>query len=97
MRSGTETNDFPPETAAKSIGVTVITKLPIEVKSGSDFRRHAALDNMMGIPDYGLVQAAVYTAHNEIGGDRVSYQPIYALMFLEHDSLPKDAVYRLDV
>ena len=71
--------------------------LPIEVKSGSDYRQHAALDNMMGVPDYGLAQAAVYTVHNEIGGDRVSYQPIYALMFLEHDSLPKDAVYRLDV
>lgn len=71
--------------------------LPIEVKSGSDYKSHAALGNMMSVSDYGLSRAAVYTASNEIEDGPVAYFPIYALMFLEHDSLPEGAVYRLEL
>ena len=71
--------------------------LPIEVKSGSDYKSHAALDNMMKVADYGLERAVVCSAHNEIESGRISYLPIYALMFVGRDLLPKDAVYRLDL
>lgn len=71
--------------------------LPVEVKSGSDYRSHAALDNMMSVSDYGLSRAIVYTAHNEIENGPVAYFPIYALMLLGHDSLPDGAVYKLEL
>ena len=72
--------------------------LPLEIKSGSDYKAHAALDNMMDVPDYGLKNAVVYNAQGEIEDlERVVYLPIYALMFLSHDALPTDAVYKLDL
>ena len=71
--------------------------LPIEVKSGSGYRSHTALDNMMSVTDYGLSRAVVYTAHNEIENGPVAHFPIYALMLLEHDSLPDGAVYKLEL
>lgn len=67
------------------------------MKSGSDYKSHAALDNMMSVSDYGLSRAVVYTAHNEIEDGPVAYFPIYALMFLVHDSLPEGAVYKLEL
>ena len=71
--------------------------LPIEVKSGSDYKSHTALDNMMSVSDYSLSRAVVYSAHNEIEAGPVAYFPIYALMLLEHDSLPDGSVYRLEL
>ena len=72
--------------------------LPLEVKSGSGYKSHAALDNMMAVPDYGLENAVVYNTQGEIeDSDRVAYLPIYALMFLSHDALPTSAVYKLDL
>ena len=71
--------------------------LPLEVKSGSGYKSHAALDNMMSVSDYGLSRAVVYTSHKEIEDGPVAYFPIYALMLLEHDSLPDGSVFRLEL
>ena len=72
--------------------------LPLEVKSGLGYKAHAALDNMMAVPDYGLRNAVVYNAQGEIEDlERIAYLPIYSLMFLSHDALPANAVYRLDL
>ena len=72
--------------------------LPLEVKSGLCYKAHAALDNMMDVPDYGLKNAVVYNTQGEIEDlKRVVYLPIYALMFLSHDALPTNAVYKLDI
>ena len=72
--------------------------LPLEVKSGLSYKAHAALDNMMDVPDYGLKNAVVYNTQGEIEDlKRVVYLPIYALMFLSHDALPTNAVYKLDI
>ena len=71
--------------------------LPIEVKSGSDYKSHTALDNMMSVSDYGLSRAVVYSVHNEMADGPVAYFPIYALMLLERDSLPDGSVYKLEL
>lgn len=72
--------------------------LPLEVKSGSGYKAHVALDNMMAVPDYGLKNAVVYNTQGEIEDLKcVVYLPIYALMFLSHDVLPPNAVYTLDL
>ena len=72
--------------------------LPLEVKSGLSYKTHAALDNMMSVSDYGLMRAVVYNTQCEIGEvGRITYLPIYALMFLSHDALPSSAVYKLDL
>lgn len=51
--------------------------IPVEVKSGSSSRRHAALDKLMGIANYGIERAVVlHTENCELEG-KVQYLPIY--------------------
>ncbi|MDD6350966.1 MAG: AAA family ATPase [Lachnospiraceae bacterium] len=61
--------------------------LPIEVKSGKDYTRHSALDNVMAIPEYGIRQAYVFTNDNVKTDGKLVYYPIYMVMFLKEDSI----------
>lgn len=64
---------------------------PIEVKSGKDYTKHSALNNVLNNKDYGIKNALVFSNFNvEVTGN-VIYYPIYFIMFLEEQSfyLPK--------
>ena len=65
--------------------------LPIEVKSGKNYQRHSALNNIMDISNYSIEEAFVLSNYNvEVKGNLV-YYPIYMLMFIEDEEikLPK--------
>lgn len=60
--------------------------LPIEVKSGKDYRVHSALNNFLSTPDYRIDRAYVLTNGREVIQDgSVTYMPIYYVMFLDRD------------
>ena len=59
--------------------------LPIEVKSGKDYERHSALDNVLGTVQYGIDEAYVFTNENVRTKENISYLPIYMIMFLKED------------
>lgn len=59
--------------------------LPIEVKSGKDYTRHSALDNVMGVTDYHISMAIVFSAANISVDDKVVYYPVYMTMFLNEE------------
>ena len=61
--------------------------LPIEVKSGKDYEKHSALDNVLRVPEYGIKNAYVFTNDNVKTIGRISYFPIYMVMFLEEKSI----------
>ena len=61
--------------------------LPIEVKSGKDYEKHSALDNILRIPEYGIKNAYVFANDNIKTRGQVSYFPIYMVMFLEEKSI----------
>ena len=61
--------------------------LPIEVKSGKDYEKHSALDNILRIPEYGIKNAYVLSNDNVKTRGQVSYFPIYMVMFLEEKSI----------
>ena len=65
--------------------------LPIEVKSGKNYRRHSALSNVMEISNYSIDEAFVLSNFNVEVVDNIVYYPIYMLMFIEEDEieLPK--------
>jgi len=69
----------------------------LEIKSGADYRSHAALDAMMKVRDFALEEARVYGDFSNVEAGCVSYYPIYALMFLLNDMLPERMVYPLPV
>ena len=56
--------------------------LPLEVKSGKDYERHSALDNVMKVAEYGIPKAYVLCSGNVKIVGKVIYLPIYMIMFL---------------
>ena len=69
--------------------------LPIEAKSGRHSKTHAALDALLANPGYGVENAIVLSDYNTSRAPKISYLPVYLVMFLEHDQLPSDSVFKL--
>lgn len=61
--------------------------LPIEVKSGKDYEKHSALDNVMSAKEYGIREACVFTNGNVKTDGKLNYYPIYMVMFLQDDMM----------
>ncbi len=61
--------------------------LPIEIKSGKDYKRHHALNNILEIPNYEFEKAFVFTNGNVEVKGRIVYYPIYMLMFLTDEDI----------
>lgn len=70
--------------------------LPIEVKSGKDYDRHNALNNVMGNTDYNVPMAYVFCQENVSIQGRITYYPIYMISFLEQPQV-KDNIYKFDI
>lgn len=72
--------------------------LPIEIKSGKDYTRHNAIDNVLNNPEYHISQAYVFCQDNISNSGNITYFPIYMLMFMrQRPSFTDDSVYRLDI
>ena len=70
--------------------------LPIEVKSGKDYTYHRALSNIMDCEEYDLSEALVLNNDNVSTDGRISYIPVYMVMFLEKsDAAPIE--YKVDL
>ena len=59
--------------------------LPIEVKSGKGYEKHSALDNVMSVKEYAIEEAYVFTNDNVKVKGKLTYLPIYMVMFLKED------------
>lgn len=70
--------------------------LPIEVKSGKDYERHRALNNIMDNEEYALPKAFVFCQDNFQVKNSLVYLPIYMLMFLQHEQ-NDDLTYQFDL
>ena len=71
--------------------------LPIEIKSGKDYQRHAALDNVLRNKDYAIPTAFVFQNDNVSADGRVVYLPIYMLMFLQKEETSTPQIYKLNL
>ena len=70
--------------------------LPIEVKSGKDYTYHRALSNIMDCEEYDLSEALVLNNDNLSVDGRITYVPVYMVMFLEKgDTAPIE--YKVDL
>lgn len=60
-----------------------LSVVPIEVKSGKDYKRHSALSRFVSTPDYNIKHAYVLSNSRVIECDgKIIYMPIYFSMFL---------------
>lgn len=70
--------------------------LPIEVKSGKDYKIHNALSNILDCDEYDLPEAIVFNNDNMHIADKILYAPVYMSMFLEKDNTAP-AFYKVDL
>lgn len=70
--------------------------LPIEVKSGKDYEFHRALSNVVDCEEYDLKEAVVFNNDNLYVKGKITYAPIYMVMFIEkNNELP--TYYKIDL
>ena len=60
--------------------------LPIEVKSGKDYTIHSAMNNCLANSEYQMQEGFVFANCNVSRKGKVTYLPIYMVMFLQQDS-----------
>lgn len=70
--------------------------VPLEIKSGKDYKRHSALYNVLKDSSYGIKQAYIFSSGNVETIDKEIYMPIYMAMFLENTDV-KNTIYKLDI
>lgn len=57
--------------------------MPIEVKSGKDYRVHSAINNMLATADYNVGEAMVLSNSGRVERDgKLTYMPVYFVMFI---------------
>ncbi|MCL2403552.1 MAG: AAA family ATPase [Coriobacteriia bacterium] len=57
----------------------------LEVKSGREYKSHAALNNALAVKEYDIAQAYVFAETNIERAQRVTYFPVYLVAFLSND------------
>ncbi|MDE7154408.1 MAG: AAA family ATPase [Muribaculaceae bacterium] len=62
-----------------------LSVVPIEVKSGKDYKRHIAISRLVSTPDYAICCAYVLSNSNEVGtSGKIHYIPIYLSLFFDN-------------
>ena len=56
--------------------------IPIEVKSGKEYKRHNAISNVLKIKNYNIDEAIVFSSENVSMNENVLYLPIYMVGYL---------------
>ena len=59
--------------------------IPLEVKSGKDYRVHSAISNVSGNPEYDIQEAYVLANSNISREGKITYLPVYMAMFIQDD------------
>ena len=70
--------------------------LPIEIKSGKDYKRHKALKNVLETTNYAIQEAVVFCNDNVCVKEKVLYCPFYMLMFLKNEEIDL-GTYKVDL
>jgi len=57
--------------------------IPVEVKSGKDYKRHSAMLRFVATPDYNIKRGYVLSNSRIVERDgKITYMPVYYSMFL---------------
>lgn len=65
---------------------STLTVLPIEVKSGKDYKVHSALDKFLATTDYYITRAVVFSNEQNVHVEQgITYMPIYYVMFYKNE------------
>ena len=71
--------------------------LPIEVKSGKDYKIHRALSNLLNSSEYDIPEACVFCNDNLSASGKIVYLPIYMITFLQVQTIQQTQIFRPDI
>ena len=71
--------------------------IPLEIKSGKDYKRHSALSKLLEDENYGCETGIVFCSGNVEKKERVIYLPIYMVAFLENSRSLDPQIVHLDI
>ena len=71
--------------------------IPIEIKSGKNYTKHVALNNLLDNSLYTIDKAYVFSNENVEVNGRIIYYPIYMTTFIKKEELLQDMIYRIDL
>ena len=69
---------------------------PLEIKSGKDYKKHCALENVLKEKNYEIERAYIFSEGNVEIKDQKIYMPIYMIMFLKNTEL-ENTIYKIDL
>ena len=71
--------------------------VPIEVKSGKNYKTHKSLDHFMNVSDYHIEKAYVFSIGNVEHIDNIVYLPIYMSYLLKEKTLDDTMIVDVDI
>jgi len=71
--------------------------LPVEVKSGTSYKKHAGLDHIMQSEEWKIRKAYVLCSGNVEKADNVTYEPWYMALFIKQLKLPEEMKVAVDL
>lgn len=71
--------------------------IPLEIKSGKDYKRHSALSKLLEDESYGCETGIVFCSGNVEKKERVVYLPVYMVAFLEKSRSQDPRIVHLDI
>lgn len=69
----------------------------VEVKSGNDYKKHKALENILNVREWNLRNSYVFCRANLELEQGITYLPWYLIMFLHPIQIPKGVTYEVDI
>lgn len=69
----------------------------LEIKSGNDYKKHAALNKVAAVAEWNLKKLLVLSKGNIEQAEKITYLPWYMIMFIESAQIPLGSVYELDL
>lgn len=71
--------------------------VPVEIKSGNDYERHTALNNILMTEEWNIENAYVFCKGNVKSIDKITYLPWYMCMFFKQENLPEHLYVNLNL
>lgn len=69
----------------------------LEIKSGKDYKKHKALDNVLSVSECEFKKATVFCKDNVQFEGEITYLPWYMIMFVKPDRQPEKMIYEVDL
>jgi len=69
----------------------------VEIKYGKDYKKHAALNNILAVKEWKINKTYVFCKGNIKVDNNIVYLPWYEIMFLKPDQIPQGMKYEIDL